>query len=234
MGAYSFSIPTELLGYAKDLLKCSLFVETGTFHGASSIMASRIFNRVITCEYSTEIRAIALSNFKGFGNIESHQGDSPDFLSKIHPEVVGQSTCYWLDAHWCASHIEVGSPGQTRILEELAAIGTLNDDSVIFIDDARYYIAPPKSPNKWEDWPDLQAVIEALKQTGRSHFVMIYNDVICCVPRRIQKEFIEQSAATIIDPSESLHTIKILGLKLWNKYGTSPRTLYRRLLGKPA
>lgn len=234
MGAYSFSIPTELLDYTKQLLKCSMFVETGTFHGASSIIASKIFHRVITCEYSTEIRNIALNHFQGIRNIESHQGDSPDFLAKQHPKLSQESVCYWLDAHWCASHIDVGSPGQTRILEELSAINKLNDRSIIFIDDARYYIAPPKKPNVWQEWPDITSVINALKKVGPDHFIMIYNDVICCVPNHIQKEFVEKTAATIIDPSESLNTILILTKKLCQKYGRSPLKFVRRLFARAA
>lgn len=229
MGAYSFSIPKELLIHAKDLLHCTVFVETGTFHGRSSIVASGIFEQVFTCEYSPAIRAIALRNFAGTPNIESREGDSPLFLADLKAQLADRAVCYWLDAHWCASPIDVGSPGQTRLLEELAAIGSLNEQSVIFIDDARYYLAPPKAPNQWEDWPDISAVINGLQAISSKHFIMIYNDVIAFIPKSIQRGFVELAHQTLIDPSESLNTIKVLSRKLFKKYGASPSAIIHRI-----
>jgi hypothetical protein len=229
MGAFSFSIPPELLQSARDLVGCRTFVETGTFHGGSSLFASGLFEKVITCEYSAEIRAVALRNFHGKTNIESHQGDSPDFLATLKGRLADESVCYWLDAHWCASSIEVGSPGQTRITEELEAIGSLNEKSVIFIDDARYYLAAPKSPNIWQEWPDLQSVCRSLERTSDKHFVTIHNDVICFVPKKVRNEFVKHTHPHMVDPSETTATIRVLFRKLLRKYGGNPALIFKRL-----
>ncbi len=229
MGAYSFSIPVELLQCASEHLNCQLFIETGTFHGKSSMLAKNVFRRVLTCEYSKEIRQIALKNFKSTPGIESFQNDSPNFLLEQRSQYLSEPTCFWLDAHWCASSIEVGSPGQTRILEELSAIGSLNPSSVIYIDDARYYMAPPKPPNEWKSWPDLEMVIKGLTNTSDQHSVIIYNDVICFIPNAHKTKFVEQLFTTLVDPSESLSMISLLGRKMIKKYATSPGELVRRI-----
>jgi len=231
MGAYSFSIPLELLTSTKDLLGCQVFVETGTFHGASSLFARGFFDQVLTCEYSEAIRKIAMQNFAGTNGIESFLGDSPDFLAAQRERYLSKATCFWLDAHWCASPVEVNSPGQTRILEEIVAIGELNESSVIFIDDARYYIAPPKPPNKWEDWPDIEAVILALRKISTKHQVVIYNDVICFFPARHKAQFVNQLFPKLVDPSESLKTVTLLTSKLIKKYVASPRKILQRIFG---
>lgn len=171
-----------MLHALKDLCGCRLFVETDTFHGGSSRAASEIFAEVITCEYSADIQKIVLENLKDLANITSYHGDSPVFLQNARERFTNEATCFSLEAHWCASAVEVGSPGQTRLLEELTAIGSLNAESAIFIDDARYYSAPPKPPNKWAEWLDLPAVIAALNTFSEEHFVMFYKDVLCFLP----------------------------------------------------
>jgi hypothetical protein len=214
MGAYSFSISSELLHAAKEILDCQLFIETGTFHGKSSLAARRVFPRVLTCEYSEAIRAIATANFNNAPEIESFHGHSPEFLRDIRHRYENVATCFWLDAHWCASGIDTQSPGQTCIIEELASINTLNKRSAVFIDDARYYLAPPKPPNRWQEWPDLTEVMAALQATSSSHKTFIYNDVICFVPAETKAGFVARLGPTLIDPAESLRTIVALSKKV--------------------
>jgi hypothetical protein len=232
MGAYSFSIPVELLELAKELLGCELFVETGTFHGESSVRAAQVFPRVMTCEKTEEIRALAQKSFTAIPNIQSFLGDSAEFLGAQRHAYAEKPTCFWLDAHWCASSIEVGAGGQTRLLAELEALGTLNDRSAIFIDDARYYLGPPKPPNQWRDWPDIAAVVDALRATSSNHALVVYNDVLCFVPKEHKTRFVERLFPTWVDPAETTRTIQTLAAKLLEKYGRSPTALVHRLLGR--
>jgi hypothetical protein len=72
-------------------------------------------------------------------------------------------------------------------LAEISAIGTLGEGSVILIDDARLFLAPPPEPHDVTQWPTFDQILLALRTLSDGHEVMVVNDVIVFYPRSIEK-----------------------------------------------
>lgn len=74
------------------------FVETGTYHGQTSLYWYNRRLRVHTVETNRAYFEIALKNFTGL-DIESHYGDSRDYIRWIVNRKYDDAL-YYLDAHW--------------------------------------------------------------------------------------------------------------------------------------
>ena len=89
-------------GFLKELSRLfdlSQFIETGTFMGDTSFIASGIFGAVHTIELSNELYQKAVKRFEGRSNIRVYQGDS----SRLFPQILGALTgnnLFWLDGHY--------------------------------------------------------------------------------------------------------------------------------------
>lgn len=166
--AQNFGIPT--------------FVETGTYQGETTRWAAGVFEQVITIEIDSETAAAAQLSFQSLNNIRLIVADSAKGLSEALKEQSGP-LFFWLDAHKGGGYF--GSGDDCPLLQELDAIATYSDESFIFIDDARGFLAPPPPPFNWRIWPDIRTVIDkACGATDR--YCVIHEDVIMCVPRRAQ------------------------------------------------
>jgi hypothetical protein len=186
MGAVYFSIDTQLLQFLKQILPLSVFVETGTFEGESVVNARPFFDKLYTVELSEEYYSKASVRFKGDSAIHAHQGESVQFLQKLRPLLRDKSVFYWLDAHWCIADATAGEKSQCPLLQELEAIDQLNSQSIILIDDARYFFSPPPKPHEISQWPNFDAVINKLRSLSLNHEIMIFNDTIIYYPIRIR------------------------------------------------
>ena len=76
------------------------------------------------------------------------------------------------------------------MLEELVSIGTLHDDSVIVIDDARLFLCAPPGKHNVQQWPDLESVLNALRSLSLNHHLVIVNDTFLFYPKQL-KEAVE-------------------------------------------
>lgn len=189
MGSVHFSVPEELVLFLKRKFGLEDFVETGTFQGASAKWASSHFKRVFTIEASEPLWRAARARYGGLGNVEFILGSSPEQLTKLLPSL--SRPLFWLDAHWCGPHT-AGESQECPLLAELAVIAAAHiDPNVILIDDARYFLAPPPSGHnhKWEQWPDLTAVVSALGSCGNPYTV-VEDDVIVAVPSAARVELV--------------------------------------------
>jgi hypothetical protein len=186
MGAVYFSIDTQLLQFLKEILPLSVFVETGTFEGESVANARPFFDKLYTVELSEEYYSKASARFKGDSAIHVHQGESVQFLQKLCPLLRDKSVFYWLDAHWCIADATAGEKSQCPLLQELEAIDQLNSQSIILIDDARYFFSPPPKPYEISQWPNFDAVINKLRSLSPNHEIIIINDTIIYYPIRIR------------------------------------------------
>ncbi len=198
MGAISFSIDERLLAFLVKELPLKLFVETGTFKGDSLEIALRFFSHCESVEASPELHQQARTRFQGRDNVRLHLGDSPSFLRQRQAEFAGMPTLFWLDAHWCNADDTSGATSQSPLLGELAGIGSLHPDSVVLIDDARLYLCAPPAPHRFENWPDLHSLVEALLKLSTRHRMMILNDVLLFYPVALQAraaEFAHQHGA---------------------------------------
>ncbi|MGA3007844.1 MAG: glycosyltransferase [Opitutaceae bacterium] len=197
MGAITFTIDPQLVGELRRHLPFTTFVETGTFRGQTLDLVQPWFDECISVELSDELFAAAQRRFSAVPNIHLYHSDSAQFLRENKARYQGKSVLFWLDAHWCAGG-ESGEKSQCPLLEELAAIGTLNRQSVLLIDDARLFLAPPPLPHEISDWPDFDSILQRLRQLSDAHAVVCFNDVILFAPQSVQphlRAFLHEHAA---------------------------------------
>jgi hypothetical protein len=103
----------------------------------------------------------------------------------MRARLAGRAALFFLDAHWCVAEGTAGQHSQCPLLEEIGAIGALSPDSVILIDDARLFLAPPPPPHEVTQWPSFDQVDAALRAASTEHELMVVNDVIAFYPRRL-------------------------------------------------
>jgi hypothetical protein len=180
MGAISFSIDRSAVELLAVSLGLTTFVETGTFHGDSLANVRDLFASLHSVEVDPDLATAAKDRFRGDFGVTIHQGSSPDVLRALHATPLNR-VLYWLDAHWCES---AGSDpaGQCPLLAEINAIGVVGPNSVIAIDDARLFLAPPTAAHKIADWPHFDEVLTRLRTAARDHRIIVLNDVIWAVP----------------------------------------------------
>ena len=195
MGAYSFSIDVALLDILAETGRFTNFVETGTFHGETTILASKRFKKVWTVEASDELFEQLGEKFNNYENISWAHADSPAWLRRTCENDIEGGTVFWLDAHWCSSEAVGGKDSQCPLLQELESIGQLGLNDVVLIDDARLFTGPPPSPHHGSDWPTLAQVLRGLQNICWRHEIRIINDVIMVFPEnlRVQVENYSES-----------------------------------------
>ena len=189
MGAVCFSIDERLVKALKEALPLTTFVETGTFKGDAIAIAAPYVDRVLSVEFSKPLWKESSARFKADPRIKVLFGNSPDVISRIRAEIGDASTLYWLDAHWCVATNTAGDKSQCPLLAEIFAIGKLGESSVILVDDARLFLAPPPEPHDVTQWPTFDQVLLALRSLSDAHEVMVVNDVIAFYPRAIKHVF---------------------------------------------
>lgn len=188
MGAIHFSIDPLLTALLATRLELAVFIETGTFEGDSIAAVRPFFRELHTCELSPELHGAATRRFAGDPAVHCHLGPSPDRLRTLSAAHAGHPVMYWLDAHWCAAAHTAGHESQCPLLEELEAIAPLHPESIVWIDDARYFMAPPPAPLEAGGWPTFQQVLDRLRSLSTDHHLVFANDTILFHPARIAAE----------------------------------------------
>jgi len=125
--AAAYSDP-ELLQITLNLSKqfnLTTFFETGTYHGETSKILSKYFNKVITIENNINYYEIAKNTLKDINNCDLYFGNSPEVMDSILTKN-NNSIFFFLDAHW--EHY-------WPLLDELKIIKEKNLKSVIAIHD---------------------------------------------------------------------------------------------------
>ena len=186
MGAVSFSIDKDLVAHLKQVLPLPIFVETGTFEGESTAQVLPLFEQIYTVELAEEYYLKAAQRFEGMATVQTSHDRSDQFLNRLRPTLRDRSVLYWLDAHWCVADETAGEESQCPLLEELAAIGSLNPESVILIDDARLFLCTPPAPHRVAQWPSLDQILKQLFALSTGHEVMVFNDVMIYYPTTIR------------------------------------------------
>jgi hypothetical protein len=183
MGAVDFSISVNLVMELRGALGLTAFVETGTYLGDSTESVLPLFDEIHTIELSPELVARAAQRFAHDPNVHLHRGHSPCVLRDLQPQLKGKGVLFWLDAHWCVADHASGVDSRCPLLEELDALGALNDHCVVLIDDARLFLCPPPAPQAHWQWPRFQDVLKGLRALSDAHELMVVNDVIAFYPR---------------------------------------------------
>lgn len=166
-GFYNRGCPDQLILLLQKEGDYKIFIETGTFYGATSMWASAHFDSVITFEASEEI--YKKLNFSKYPNILSVFGDSStqiaDHLNK--PSII------YLDAHTSTEESFDSNP----LIQELKLINNSGNNHCIIVDDARY------CTSAWDSFAygELVDLIPLLGAHNR--YVVIFDDMIIAVPR---------------------------------------------------
>lgn len=184
MGAISFSIDTDMVSFLARHLPFEVFVETGTFEGESIDRIKPYFNRFYSVELSEHYWRLSIKRFENDSQVTIIHGHAPGFLKELMPELKGKTVLFWLDSHWCGAEATGGETSQCSLLDELKAIDSLENESVILIDDARLFLCPPGVPHEYTQWPDLNQIMDALNDKSNAHELMVLNDVLVYFPRR--------------------------------------------------
>ena len=186
MGAVTFSLDPKLVDAIRSCIPLKVLVETGTFKGDTVATYLYDFEEVVSVELSSELWIKATKRFESDSNVRILQGDSATRLSQLRSVYKNTSALYWLDAHWCESDITAGKLSQCPLVNELKAIGKLNSESVILIDDARLFLAPPPAPHEISQWPSFHEIVVVMLSMSSEHELMVVNDVIAFFPKNVK------------------------------------------------
>ncbi|MFH1985714.1 MAG: DUF268 domain-containing protein [Pseudomonadota bacterium] len=184
MGIVREGAPEELMLFVQRTFGINVFIETGTFKGATSSWAADHFKKVFSIELSKELFDEAVAKYQHIRNINFQYGDSSEALVKIIKQL-NESAVFWLDAHHCSLNT-AGKGSRAPISDEICAISSSAYDHFIFIDDARLFMAPPPDPHFLGEYPDIYTLLEHLNRY-KMHYILIYDDVIVCVPESAKK-----------------------------------------------
>lgn len=158
------------------------FIETGTYHGETSIIASDLgFKQIISIELQPHLLSIAVDSCKG-RNIKFYLGDSPAILTEILP-LIDTKITFWLDAHMDDCNIIPGITPKIRkcpLIEELKIISkSKRNDHIILIDDVRLF----GMNGVWGEDLTLQTIKEELYNINPNYKISfidgyVNNDII--------------------------------------------------------
>jgi hypothetical protein len=232
MGAISFSVDKELLQFFQQRLQIRTFVETGTYQGGSLNVAAEFFPECHSIEMSPELYENAKKQFAGRTHIKLYQGESAATLAANSVHFAERPVLFWLDAHWCVGENTAGQDSQSPLREELRAIGKLHPQSVVLIDDARYYLCPPPIPHRFTDWPDFHDLVIILLSLSNQHRLMIFNDVLLFYPENIRSDMAAFAHQQGVDWLMMAHNSRQLQLQqMRDQTADRKRNWLLRLLG---
>lgn len=179
MGAVTFGIPKELVLNLKNILSIDIFIETGTFKGGTTSWAAKYFKKVITIENSKELFESAVTNLSKYPHIECIYGNSGEKINEVL-KTLDKPAIFWLDAHWCGG-LTFGSDYECPLIDEINHVVNHHLEHIILIDDARYFVKPPKNTHSTAQWPGLNEIIPALMRKS-GYYNFICEDIIVSIP----------------------------------------------------
>jgi hypothetical protein len=124
-------IRTKFIYHIFTSLNCTSFLETGTYHGGTSLMARELFKVPV---YTVEVKAFSIllarvrSLLMRSTDVHFYHGDSRDFLRRmLSTSKIGPRPMIYLDAHWYHDH---------PLREEIGLV-VQRGNCVVVIDDCR-------------------------------------------------------------------------------------------------
>lgn len=130
LGVCAFNGAPELGPFFATLkrdYKIDAVVETGTFHGNSTVLFSLLFDEVHTIEVVQSTYDTTKELLSEFKNVTCYLGSSDIVLKELLPELKDKKILFYLDAHWHSNW---------PLLAELEAISATHyDNCIIVIDD---------------------------------------------------------------------------------------------------
>jgi len=145
----------------KEKYDINTAIETGTFHGATTIWFSENFEKVYTVECNKTYFDESGINIGNRKNVVRKFQDSPDFLKEILPLIDDSKTIIFLDAHWYTN----------PVLNELDSIRKSGKKPILAIHDFK---VPDRPDFGYDVYPD-QGIVYEWKWI-ESHIRSIYGD----------------------------------------------------------
>jgi len=147
-------------------IPAKIFVETGTYMGETTKVASGLFETVHTIEIAPHFYDKAKNLFSGT-NVTCHLGDSSILLNDIC-QTLDRPTCFWLDGHWSAGNTGKGIKN-VPLYEELEIImSRCSQPCVILIDDCRLFGKTDPYVDGWEAI-SVEKILELVTPRIKSH-----------------------------------------------------------------
>lgn len=149
-----------------------IFVETGTYKGETTRMASSHFEKIYTMEIKKDLYEESKNTGEKMGckNITYFLGDSINILKVLVP-LINDSAIYFLDAHISGSDSGFNGKQYVPLMEEINIILENNKNPCIYIiDDLRFFI----NDNKPWDWAHIS--INNIKKLFEINKIKIFDD----------------------------------------------------------
>ena len=165
------------------------FVETGTYKGDTTLMASDYYDKVFTMEivpelhYNSKLRA----EKAGKTNINFYLGDSVKLLQQIVP-LVQDGSVFFIDAH--QSGFDTSNNGkQVPLMDELKVLlSTRLGPSLFIFDDVRFWVNHDQAAWDWTDVSE-QGIIRTFTEKGYAvDKFFVHNDRFFVLARAIVHE----------------------------------------------
>lgn len=146
--------------------KLSIFIETGTLMGDTTIVVARTGAICYTIELSEKYYNLSKKKLKKFKNVHIFHGNSRDILPNILTNL-NQPALFYLDAHFSGNDT---ANSQNPIYDELNFILSHKiNKHVILIDDARLF-------NGTDSYPEIEQIYNLINK----HFKNLYSVEISC------------------------------------------------------
>ncbi len=216
MGLVNSGIPKDIVLQLAELSGAAVFVETGTFQGATTRWAAEVFDCVHTIELSRNLYDSYHAELDALPGVQAHFGDSATVLPQIVENMDERPGLFWLDGHWSCGET-AGEQQECPILAELQTLRSRPQD-LILIDDARFFLCAPPRPHNPAHWPTLVEIIDVFRDSPR--FIQVIDDVIFIIPKDLPLqealvEYAQENAAQAALRSKGTHfkkfTEKLLG-----------------------
>lgn len=152
-----------------------VFVETGTYLGASTMLAHDQFPVVHSVEISPDLHARAVDLFGTTPGVRFHLGDSREFIAKMAREVKERAVWY-LDAHWFKKTKEKvgGRKKGLPLWVELDAIAARPHKDIVIVDDTHSFGTASPTP----EWLDVTLENIAARFPGHREAVILGDQAI--------------------------------------------------------
>jgi len=166
----------DFLKRIQELFKPDLFIETGTYYGATTINASQVFNEIYTVELSDYLFEKNLTKFKAYPSIHAFRGRSEKFLENILATLKDKKMVFWLDAHYSGGETSFADKF-TPIIEEISAIEKSGiKNSIILVDDIRYFY------QEYAPYPPLVEIINLILEISDTYQFAVLGDTLIAYP----------------------------------------------------
>lgn len=162
-------LTSEFLQSLQKFYASPTLIETGTYQGATTLVAAQHFAQVITIELDRKLYQACVRKFQAVPHITILPGASEQLLAQaIRTAKQTHRLIFWLDAHDATSPI-------TQELQIIAAAKELTAP-IILIDDLRHF-----QPNTL-GYPDIQQLQQLSKSLFPDHTFLVYGDVAILSP----------------------------------------------------